>query len=37
MMEKLSASEFDENYKRIKEKLNETLIKIGKSEDDITL
>lgn len=37
MMEKLSAKEFDENYKHVLEKLNNALISTNKTIDDITL
>lgn len=37
MMEKLSAEEFDENYKRVCERINEAALRSGRSGGDITL
>lgn len=37
MMEKLSAEEFDENYKRVRERINEAAARSGRAPEDITL
>lgn len=37
MMEKLSAEEFDENYKRVRERINEAAFHSGRAPEDITL
>ena len=37
MMEKLSAEEFDLNYKAVNDKFNNALLKTGKSKDDVIL
>lgn len=37
MMEKLSAEEFDENYKRVRERINEAAFRSGRAPEDITL
>lgn len=37
MMEKLSAEEFSENYKRVKDRINEAALRAGRSPEEITL